>query len=157
MTSLIALSLFFAPAPVAAQQAPFVSTAVVTVEQVYAPLNKRDPMLVSTVFGDTKVAGRAAKAPPEVKADSARPQPAAPAGAFSVYGLSLTGIMEDSAGRQALLRDTATGALYTLKAGKLRDSKKKAVPGITGVVKNRQVILMTEDKKVHQLGLPEKN
>lgn len=157
MTSIIALSFLLAPSPAAAQQAPLASTAAVTVEQAYAPVNKRDPMVVSTVYGDTKVSGRAAKAVSAAAGSARQLQAAAPAGVFSVDGLSLTGIMEDSNGRQALLRDGATGALYTLKAGKLRDAKKKAVPGITGFVKNRQVILMTEDKKVHQLGLPEKD
>lgn len=155
MTSLIALSFFFAPAPAAAQDPLLVSTAVVTVEQVYAPLNLRDPMITSTVYGDS-TAAKTRKPAAEAAAQEGDKQPQQKPGVFSVYGLSLTGIMEDSYGRQALLRDTATGALYTLKAGKLRDSKKKVVPGVTGVVKNRQVVLMTEDKKVHQLGLPEK-
>ena len=124
-----------------------VSTPVATVEQTYMPVSMRDPLLPSTVFGDQKGV-------------SARPKGAAAAqpvekGTFSVYGLTLTGIMEDSRGRQALLRD-ASGAVYTLKAGRLTDAKKKAVLGISGVVKGKQVVLMTEDKKVHQLNLREK-
>ena len=123
-----------------------VSTAAATVEQVYAPVNARDPLLPSAIFGDQK-------------GTTARPKGAAAQavekGTFSVYGLTLTGIMEDSYGRQALLRD-ASGAVYTLKAGRLTDAKKKAVPGISGVVKGKQVVLMTEDKKVHQLNLREK-
>ena len=124
-----------------------VSTPVATVEQTYTPVSMRDPLLPSTVFGDQKGV-------------TARPKGAAAAqavekGTFSVYGLTLTGIMEDSRGRQALLRD-ASGAVYTLKAGHLTDAKKKTVPGISGVVKGKQVVLMTEDKKVHQLNLREK-
>lgn len=124
-----------------------VSTPAATVEQTYTPVSLRDPLLPSTVFGDQKGV-------------SARPKGAAAAqavekGTFSVYGLTLTGIMEDSRGRQALLRD-ASGGVYTLKAGRLTDAKKKTVPGISGVVKGKQVVLMTEDKKVHQLNLREK-
>lgn len=124
-----------------------VSTPAVTVDQAYAPVSARDPLLPSAVFGDQKGV-------------AARPKGAAAAqavekGTFSVYGLTLTGIMEDSRGRQALLRDAA-GAVYTLKAGRLTDAKKKTVPGISGVVKGKQVVLMTEDKKVHQLNLREK-
>lgn len=130
-------------APAAAQVA--VSTPPVTVDQVYDPVNPRDPLVASTVFGDQK-------------GTTARPKGAAAAvekGTFSVYALTLTGIMEDSHGRQALLKD-ASGAVYTLKAGRLSDAKKKPVPGVSGVVKGKQVVLMTEDKKVHQLNLREK-
>ena len=124
-----------------------VSTPVPTVEQTYTPVSMRDPLLPSSIFGDQKGA-------------TARPKGAAAAqpvekGTFSVYGLTLTGIMEDSRGRQALLRD-ASGAVYTLKAGHLTDARKKVVPGVSGVVKGKQVVLMTEDKKVHQLNLREK-
>lgn len=129
-------------APAAAQVA--VSTQPpVTVEQAYKPVNTRDPLLPATVYGDQKGTGKLGVAGGVEK------------GTFTVYGLTLTGIMEDSRGRQALLRDSSTGALYTLKAGRLLDSKKKMVPGISGIVKGKQVVLMTEDKKVHQLNLRE--
>jgi len=134
------------PAFAAAQVA--VSTqAPATVEQAYKPVNARDPLLPATVFGDQKAPGRTARP----GADSLQVEK----GTFTVYGLTLTGILEDSSGRQALLRD-ASGAIYTLKAGRLIDSKKKAVPGVSGVVKGKQVVLMTEDKKVHQLNLRER-
>jgi len=124
-----------------------VSTPVATVEQMYRPVNPRDPLLPATVFGDQK-------GPSKTSAASSSPSLAK--GTFTVYGLVLTGILEDSKNRQALLRDQSTGLLYTLKAGRLLDSKKKPVPGVSGVVKGKQVILMTEDKKVHQLNLREK-
>jgi hypothetical protein len=125
-----------------------VSTPVATVEQMYKPVNPRDPLLPATVFGDQKGPGKTTAA--------AAASPSLEKGTFTVYGLVLTGILEDSKNRQALLRDQSTGLLYTLKAGRLLDSKKKAVPGVSGVVKGKQVILMTEDKKVHQLNLREK-
>ncbi|MCM2267170.1 MAG: hypothetical protein NDI60_05270 [Elusimicrobiales bacterium] len=125
-----------------------VSTPAATVEELYRPVNTRDPLLPATVFGDQKGVGKLANG------DAAAH--AVVKGTFSVYGLVLTGVLEDSRGRQALLRDQATGLLYTLKAGRLLDSKKKSVPGVSGVVKGKQVILMTEDKKVHQLNLREK-
>ena len=130
-------------APAAAQVA--VSTQPLTVEQAYKPVNARDPLLPATAFGDQKGTGK-------IGGGAAA---SVQKGTFTVYGLTLTGILEDSRGRQALLRDSATGALYTLRAGRLIDSKKKMVPGISGVVKGKQVILMTEDKKVHQLNLRE--
>ncbi|HNW43325.1 MAG TPA: hypothetical protein PKI19_02405 [Elusimicrobiales bacterium] len=129
--------------PAAAQVA--VSTPAVTVEDIYKPLTQRDPLIPSTVYGDSMG-----------KIKPAGSVPAVAAASFTVYGLTLTGIMEDSGGRQALLRSPATGTLYTLKGGRLIDSKKKAVPGVSGVVKGRLVVLMTEDKQVHQLSLREK-
>ncbi|MEK7722632.1 MAG: hypothetical protein AAB359_09620 [Elusimicrobiota bacterium] len=135
-------------APAAAQVE--VSTPTATVEQVYKPVNARDPLVPSVVVGDQK--GTVGK--PRDKNDAAA-APVAGKDAFSVYGLTLTGIMEDSRGRQALLRDAA-GAVYTLKAGRLADARKKTVPGISGVVKGKQVVLMTDDKKIHQLNLREK-
>lgn len=131
-------------APLAAEVA--VSTPPATVEAAYRPVNTRDPLLPSTIYGDLK--GRGAlksktEAPSSVEKSS-----------FSIYSLKLTGIMEDSGGRQALLRG-ADGELYALKAGRLTDSSKKIVPGISGVVKGKQVTLMTEDKKVHHLSLRE--
>ncbi len=140
---LLTVLLAAAAQPAAAQVA--VATAAVTVDEIYKPVNLRDPLLPSSVYGDSKGKARPSGA-----------QPAVVSATFTVYGLALTGIMEDSRGRQALLRDTATGGLYTLKGGRLLDSKKKAVPGVSGVVKGRQVVLMTEDKKIHQLTLREK-
>ncbi len=122
-----------------------VSTPPATVEQAYAPVNQRDPFLPATVFGDQKGRG---------KPDASSQQVVK--GTFTIYNLALTGIMEDAYARQALLRDQTTGLLYTLKSGRLLDSKKKRVPGVSGVVKGKQVVLMTEDKKVYQLNLREK-
>lgn len=135
-------ALFLCCASAAAAQVA-VSTPAATVDQLYRPANGRDPLLPATIFVDQNGPGRT-----ETSAAVAK-------GTFTVYNLALTGIMEDSRGRQALLRDQGTGLLYTLKAGRLTDSKKKTVPGVSGVVKGKQVILMTEDKKVHQLSLRE--
>ena len=144
--------------PAAAQVA--VSTPVVTVEQIYKPVNLRDPLVSSSVYGDSKGKGKPSGAPALAAqapgAQAAAAQPSVAVASFTVYGLTLTGIMEDSSGRQALLRDAATGGLYKLKGGRLIDPKRKTVPGVSGVVKGRQVILMTEDKKIHQLTLREK-
>ncbi len=141
---ILLFALMSAAAPVCAQVA--VSTAApVTVEQAYRPVNGRDPLVPATVYGDQKAPGRAS---------APRPAAGVAVSSFSVYGLTLTGILEDSRGRQALLRD-ASGAVYMLKAGKLIDSKKKTVPGVSGVVKGKQVVLMTEDKKVCHLNLRE--
>ena len=144
-------TIFFVACAVPAAAQVSVSTPPATVEQAYKPVNPRDPLVPATVFGDQKGTG-APKAKGGAAAEKAQ---AVEKGTFTVYALTLTGIMEDSRGREALLRDAA-GAVYTLKAGRLTDAKKKPVPGVSGVVKGKQVILMTEDKKVHHLNLREK-
>lgn len=149
MKILIAAAFAACAAPAAAQVA--VSTPAATVEQVYKPVNPRDPLVPATVFGDQKGPGKA-----QAKGAPAAASAPVAASSFTVSGLALTGIMEDSRGRQALLRDQASGQVYVLRGGRLFDPKKKPVPGISGVVKGKQVILMTEDKKVHQLNLREK-
>ncbi|MFA6434476.1 MAG: hypothetical protein WCW52_07260 [Elusimicrobiales bacterium] len=121
------------------------STAAVTVEQAYHPSNTRDPLKISTVFGDEHA--------PTARAASAE----LARSTFSVYNLTLTGILEDSRSKEAMLRDLSTGVVYFLRGGKLLDSRKKQLPGVSGVVKGKQVILMTEDKKIHQLTLHEKD
>ena len=120
-----------------------VSTAALTVEQVYRPVTLRDPMVVSNVFGDQKPW-------PPVKVSEVSKT------TFSIYNLSLSGIMEDSSGKQAMLKDKNTRQTYILRFGKLVDGKKKTVKGVTGVIKGKQVILMTEDKKIFPINLREK-
>ncbi|MCG2725390.1 MAG: hypothetical protein L6420_03865 [Elusimicrobia bacterium] len=120
-----------------------VSTPPLTVEQVYAPVSFRDPMIISNVFGDQKTW-------PAVKTSEVSKT------TFSIYNLSLSGIMEDSSGKQAMLKDTKTRQIYILRVGKLMDGKKKTVKGVTGVIKGKQVILMTEDKKIFPINLREK-
>jgi hypothetical protein len=134
----------FAPAQTPA--APGSSTqAVTTVEQTYRPVTMRGPLRVSTVFGDEHAPGARAGLSELVNST------------FSIYNLALTGVLEDRHSKEAMLKDLSTGAIYILKGGKLLDSKKKQVPGVSGVIKGKQIILMTEDKKVNQLNLQEKN
>jgi hypothetical protein len=127
---LAAASSCFAQAPSTAPAAVEISTPPATVEALYRPMNARDPMLPSTFFGDHKPKFGAAAAAPEV-----------PLSSSTIGGLSLTGVMEDSSGRQAMLTDKASGAVYVLKGGKLLDSKRKAVPGVKGAIRGKQVEL----------------
>ena len=139
--------LLLVPALAAAQMPAVAGSSVtaVTVEQAYHPVNMRDPLRVSTMFGDEHA--------PTARAGSTE----LARSTFSVYNLVLTGILEDSRSKEAMLRDSVTGATYILKGGRLLDSKKKQLPRVSGVIKGKQVILMTEDKKVHQLNLHEKD
>jgi len=116
-----------------------------TVDQAYRPSNTRDPLMISTVFGDEHAPRGRAGAKDISKST------------FSVYNLLLTGVLEDSRSREAMLSDRETGAVYILKGGRLLDSGRRQIPGVSGVIKGKQVILMTDDKKVHQLNLHEKD
>jgi hypothetical protein len=128
-------------APAGAQVA--VSTPAATVDQLYSGKG-RDPLVPATMFGD------------QTGSSKLRAQTAVAASSFTVYNLTLTGVIEDARGKQALLSNAANDAVYTLKAGRLFDSKKKPVPGVSGVIRGKQVILLTDDKKVHQINLREK-
>lgn len=121
-----------------------VSTQILSVEQIYRPVVYRDPLVQSTVYGDAK-----SKAAPEANAVEIAKS------TFTVYDLELTGLMEDSKGKQAMLTDSKTGTVFILKAGRLFDGKKNTVKGITGIIRGKQVVLMTEDKKVVPLNFQE--
>lgn len=125
-----------------------VSTQPATAAVAYRPANPRDPMIPSNVYGDLTGTG-------SLRTKSDVPAASVETGTFTIHELTLTGILVDSRGRQALLRDAA-GNLYTLKAGRLNDSMKMKVPGVSGVVNGKQVTLMTADKEVHHLTLGEK-
>lgn len=129
--------------PAAAQLV--VSTPPVTAAVAYRPVNPRDPMIPSNVYGDLTGTG-SLRTKSDVAADSVAK------GTFTIYELTLTGILADSRGRQALFRDDA-GNLYTLKAGRLNDAMKMNVPGISGIVRGKQVTLMTGEKEVRHLTL----
>lgn len=126
---LTAASSCFAQAPSTAT-AVAVSTPPATVEGLYRPINAKDPMIPSTFFGDHKPMLGGADSAVEV-----------PLSSSTIGGLSLTGVMEDSSGKQAMLTDKATGAVYILKGGKLLGAKRKAVPGARGVIRGKQVEL----------------
>ena len=132
--------------PAAAQVV--VSTPSAFVPEEYRADNSRDPMIPSNIYGDVTGTGEL-----RLKSDAA--MASVEKGTFTIYRLTLTGILVDSRGRQALFRDDA-GNMYTLIAGGLKDSTNKKVPGVSGAVKGKQVTLMTVDKEVHQLTLVKK-
>lgn len=143
--NLILTALLACAAPAAAQVN--VSTPPATVDDAYHPSNGRDPMVASTIYGD--LTGRGS-----LPVKGGKQSAVVAESTFSVYALSLVGVMEDSGGRQALLKDAA-GNIYILRGGRLIDSRKKAVRGVSGVIKGKQVTLMTEDKKVCHLNMRE--
>lgn len=79
---------------------------------------------------------------------------------FNIHNLQLRGIMKDAAADYALFSDTAFGATFILRKGRLYDMKNKAVPGITGKLKIEQKWASLEtpdhDVQIFRLGEDEK-
>lgn len=76
---------------------------------------------------------------------------------FSIHQLELKGIMKDKAGLSAMLVDMNSHFSFILRGGRLYDMRKKAVPGVTGVIvpAQKSVTLTTADKDVQTLRLGE--
>ena len=128
------------------QKVSSATATAVTVGQIYKAENMPDPFIPVTGGGSGDT--------PRIQLQQQGDQTVAPV--FSIHDLVLTGIMEETKGKQALLRNPGTGLSYTLTGGKLFDQKKKPVRGVTGIIKGRQVILMTDaDEDVQTLTLHE--
>lgn len=117
------------------------STMSPTVDQLYRSDNMPDPFVAAGMGGEVK---------------RVQTQTAAAPIPFSIHDLTLTGIMEDSKGKQAVFSNLNTGISYVLTGGKLFDVKKKPVHGISGVIQGKQVILMTEEEDVQPFNLHDK-
>lgn len=114
------------------------------VDDIYGGAKLRDPFM--------KLAGSGVQAAPAAAAAKEfDPEE------FSIHQLELKGIMRDKAGWTALLVDMNTRLSFLLRGGRLYDLKKKAVAGVTGVVKpaEKTVVLTTADKDVQTLKLGE--
>ncbi|OGR98019.1 MAG: hypothetical protein A2902_00365 [Elusimicrobia bacterium RIFCSPLOWO2_01_FULL_64_13] len=70
----------------------------------------------------------------------------------SVANLLLKGILKDKKGKIALI-STSDGEPYTLKSGRVYDKKNRRVAGITGVIKENSVILVTQDRAITELAV----
>lgn len=66
----------------------------------------------------------------------------------------LKGIFSYAKGRMAVI-STPDGASFIAKDGKLFDPSRKPVDGIATIVKVRSAVLITRDKTVYELSLPE--
>lgn len=76
---------------------------------------------------------------------------------FNMHNLVLRGTMKDGGADYALLSDREFGVAFILRNGKLYDSKRKAVPGVTGRIhlKEKTVELTGPDGDVQVLRLGE--
>ena len=80
---------------------------------------------------------------------------------FSVHKLSLRGILRDAGTDFALFVDNEAGWGFLLRKGRLYDPKKKAIPGVVGVIDfKRKTVTLTAtegDVQVFRLGEEEKD
>lgn len=128
--------------PAAAADWTLTARVIAIVDELYLG-NLRDPFIIGGGGGARTQAQTATAALESVP--------------FSIHDMELTGIMKDSRGKQALLKNRNTGASYMLVRNKLLDSKGKPVPGVSGVIHGKQeVTLMTEDTDRQPLSLHEK-
>lgn len=72
-------------------------------------------------------------------------------GSFEMEGLQVKGILEDKSGSRLAIVVSGGGASFMVHRGKILDGRGKAVPGITGVVKKKSVVLITSQKEVKEV------
>ncbi len=71
---------------------------------------------------------------------------------FKASDMELKGIIGSRTGRMGLLR-SGGGGIYVVKDGKILDSKRKAVKGFVGIVKEKSLVLIGPNNQVTELKL----
>lgn len=74
-------------------------------------------------------------------------------GAFNPASVELKGILKTKTGRWAVLRGSGRADMYIVENGKIRDSKRKAVDGFVGIVKEKSLVLIDRNNQVTELKL----
>lgn len=155
-TPILFIALLAAPLPARAAAPPARAASTSTV--VDASTGAARPPSIDEIYGGTKLRDPFVRlGGAGVSAPAAAPTKEYDPDDFTIHALELKGILRDKAGPMALIFDPGSNMSFILRGGKLYDSKKKAVPGITGSIKIEQktVTLMTADKDVQILRLGE--
>ena len=66
--------------------------------------------------------------------------------------LELKGIMRDRRGKVALISSNS-GEPYTLRAGRVYDRKNRIVSGVSGIIKESSVVLITQNRTIREIPL----
>jgi Tfp pilus assembly protein PilP len=66
--------------------------------------------------------------------------------------LELKGILRDRRGKVALITSTS-GEPYTLRSGRIYDKKNRIVNGVSGIIKESSVVLITQNRTVKEIPL----
>ena len=139
------------PAPAAAVAASTntalpLGVSTQTVSSIYTGDRVRDPFLPAAM------GAKSARRVDDAKTDGPE--------VVDIHGMTLRGILKDSKTDFALFA-AETGGTYLLRGGRLYNERNKLVPGITGVIKQKQktVMLITAEKdvQVFRLGEDEKD
>ena len=69
--------------------------------------------------------------------------------------LELKGILRDKRGKIALIA-SSSGEPYTLRSGRIYDKKNRIVNGVSGIIKETSVILVTQNRTIKELTLSKK-
>lgn len=69
--------------------------------------------------------------------------------------LELRGIMRDKRGKVAMI-STSDGQTYFLKAGKIYDKRNRIISGVSGIIKENSVVLISQNKTMKELHLVKK-
>ncbi len=128
------------PAPVSAATAPFEEKQ--EAKYVYPLAQKRDPFV--PLVGGAQGAPMAAAGGEKKGAET---------GDFA--HLELRGIVRDKTGKLAMIA-SSNGEAYTVKSGRIYDRKNRMVSGVTGIIKETSVILISQNKMIRELQLIKK-
>ena len=66
--------------------------------------------------------------------------------------LELKGILRDRKGKVALI-SSADGEPYVLKSGRIYDRKNRMVSGVSGIIKENSVVLISQNRTITELSL----
>lgn len=73
----------------------------------------------------------------------------------NLANLELKGIIKDQKGKVAMI-GSSTGESYMLRSGRIYDRRNRMVSGISGVIKENSVVLISQNKAVKELPLIKK-
>jgi hypothetical protein len=72
---------------------------------------------------------------------------------FNPASLELKGILQTRTGRWAVLRHPGANTSFLVKDGRIEDSKRKAVTGFVGIVKEKSLVIIGPNNQVTELKL----
>lgn len=130
------------PQPVAAVS-PSIQKKDETPKYVYPHVSKRDPFIALITEGGAGGGTRIVDMESESGFINKK-------GEF--VNLELRGILKDKKGKVAMIASTG-GEAYMLKSGKIYDKRNRIIEGISGIIKEQSVILISQNKTVKELSL----
>ena len=66
--------------------------------------------------------------------------------------MELKGILKDRRGKVAII-SASDGEYYVLKSGRIYDRKSRVIPGVSGIIKEKSVVLISQNRTITELFL----